>query len=355
MQRTVDTALVCCGCMVELEVGDEYLQCMVETCGKLYHALCTNKTLDFEGKSTWVCPECCILRKKCGRNCEIPVGTPVMLRNVASRNRSATTIPPPGCSDEYASMLREMQVVRDQMNGLAEQLAGAVSAIAEYHVALTVCSKRFDIINERLEKLEPFPLCSCRFTESGQPVPDQKSTDKKQTAGNLAKPSTNKPIRSGDGPSRLATSASLSARSIGGNNTTQDSAIPFGDEQSAAGEWQEVRSRKKRFSSVRCTAGPDVTTLRAVEYRKYIHLWNMASGKEEVSAYLKTLCLGNTFTVEELKPKGEYKSYKIGVPQELYEKCISAEVWPENARVKAWLFRRPHTTGGFSAPSERRA
>lgn len=88
--------------------------------------------------------------------------------------------------------------------------------------------------------------------------------------------------------------------------------------QSATKEgWEVVRYKNKHFSSVRCNAGPDVTTLQAVEYRIYIHLWNMSSGADEIRAYLQQLCPDKMCTVEELKPKGiKQKSLKINVPQD---------------------------------------
>ncbi|KAI8434147.1 hypothetical protein MSG28_012272 [Choristoneura fumiferana] len=127
----------------------------------------------------------------------------------------------------------------------------------------------------------------------------------------------------------------------------EDHVDPSDDEEhrNTSGGWQEVRYRKNRFSSVRGTAGPEATPLRAVEYRKYIHLWNMVSDADEIRAYLRSLSPESLCTVEELRPKGEYKSYKIGVPAVQYERCLSADVWPANARIRPWLFRKPHPKG----------
>lgn len=131
-----------------------------------------------------------------------------------------------------------------------------------------------------------------------------------------------------DGPKRLVRDPVI--------NTLDDA-----EDADASGQWRVVdRSKpKRRITSVRCTAGPNVTTLLAVEHRKHIHLWNMVSGVEDIRAYMQTLCPNGTCTVDELKPKGEYKSYKIGVPAKFIDKCLSPEVWPENARVKMWFFR----------------
>lgn len=102
--------------------------------------------------------------------------------------------------------------------------------------------------------------------------------------------------------------------------------------------WTEVgRGRRRRPSSLCGTAGPTVTSLKAVEPRSLIHLWNMESGAEDIREYLKQLCPDALCTVTELTPKGDYRSYKIGVPVAYYETCMSTDVWPVNARIKAWV------------------
>ncbi|KAI5652080.1 hypothetical protein NE865_00418 [Phthorimaea operculella] len=118
------------------------------------------------------------------------------------------------------------------------------------------------------------------------------------------------------------------------------------DGETKHGPWIDVMPKKRRNQSQRCTAGPNITTLKAVEANKIIHLWNMASGPEEVLAYLKTLCPTGKCTVDELKPRGDYKSYKIMVPEVYYDKCLSIDVWPVNARVKPWTSFR-HSRKNF--------
>lgn len=68
----------------------------------------------------------------------------------------------------------------------------------------------------------------------------------------------------------------------------------------------------------------------------------MESTADEIRSYLHTLCGVDTCTVDELTPKGNYKSFKIGLPTAYYERCYSADVWPVNARIKPWInYRKP--------------
>lgn len=111
------------------------------------------------------------------------------------------------------------------------------------------------------------------------------------------------------------------------------------ERQNQPTKWTEVLRRKpaRQSMSLRCLAGPAVTSLRAVEPRQYMHLWNMLSSADEVKQYLMELFPQKACTVEELKTKNNYRSYKIGVPEECFDRCFSVEVWPENARVKKWV------------------
>lgn len=114
--------------------------------------------------------------------------------------------------------------------------------------------------------------------------------------------------------------------------STTESSQPTGE------KWKEVRRTKPRPSlSMRCLAGPAVTSLKAAEMRKYIHLWNMLSGAEDVKQYLNELCPQKVCTVQELNTTNNYKSFKIGVPEECFDRCFSVNIWPENARVKKWV------------------
>lgn len=63
----------------------------------------------------------------------------------------------------------------------------------------------------------------------------------------------------------------------------------------------------------------------------------MESNIEEIRDYLGQLCSTATFTVDEIKPKRHYKSYKIGIPIYYFETIFSADIWPENAKIKLWF------------------
>lgn len=110
-------------------------------------------------------------------------------------------------------------------------------------------------------------------------------------------------------------------------------------------QWTEVKNKKIRRPISKCgTAGPSVTSLKAVQPRKYLHLWNMQSDVEEVRQYLRDLFPTETCIVEELTTRGDYKSYKLGIPVSVYDACFSVDLWPVNARIKIWVNYRSSIT-----------
>jgi hypothetical protein len=373
----LDNSMICNACQLDLSVGAEYLQCRIETCGKLYHYACNNKTLSEAEKSIWVCPECACAARKGGRNCDTPVGTPVNLRNVALRKPSSCGTPiaprpsPQGYprqspeADGSMSMptTLEIMLLREQIAYLTEQLADAVSAIGRFQSVFTTCTNKVETMSRKLEALERAHDSRCVAASSTVLPEPSDSSDGVQLNSKLEKtdgPRRNRekkskkdkdpvtlPINStvitqteippADPPiNQVSAACSQRSNPIADNSSTDDNVAAM------IKECSEVPTNKKqrRTTSIRCTGGSNVTTLRAVEVRKYIHLWNMVSSADEVREYLQQLCERSTCTVEELRSKGEYKSYKLGVPVAYYDKCLSADVWPDNARVKMWFFRK---------------
>lgn len=363
MSTSLNNSMTCGACQTDLLLGEEFLQCMVETCGKLYHNACNNRALSANERATWVCPECTCTIRKGGRNCEMPVGTPLNVKNIALRkpsSGSSTTQQRQRSSETEVSMSTsatlEIQLLREQITLLTEQLADAVTTIGQYHSALTICTCKVEAISDKLMALEDSinsrggPLTTAPYVDDlkSSKAPKQRGQThnrigkgKQHAAGGIIKPVIPKARPTNEILSAVAAPHEEGPRGIQQSGYRLDSISINDTDDLTSGKWEEPRSKKqRRLTSVRCTAGPNVTTLRAVEDRKHIHLWNMLSGVEEVREYLKNLCPEGTCTVEELKSRGDYKSYKLGVPAACFDRCISADVWPENARVKMWFFPR---------------
>lgn len=384
----------CSACDGGILADENYLRCVIESCSKLYHHLCIGgKDSTLDEKNTWVCPECCCAAKKGGNNSSTPVGSKKRDYSSNVTHRKRTNLPtngdssskcdkhadhsfeikskggdnsltpagadrdhkvtqgnrtpmssgaePGSCVENAPSQLSaEVRSLRQEVFILRDQLALAISILTSYDAKLEGYSSQVQALHIKYEQAaavpvainplqskeaprEPLTVIACK------PAIKLKSTVSKTP--NTAAPVA--PTRSGKDVNTKATRP-RGGETCTGNSSEVTHSLKQGTEDLQ--QWTEVR-RSRRPASLSGTAGPTVTTLKAVEPRSYVHLWNMESSAEEIRTYLRGLCPGGTCSVTELSAKGDYKSYKIGVPVPYEEMCLSAEVWPVNAKIKPWI------------------
>lgn len=112
-------------------------------------------------------------------------------------------------------------------------------------------------------------------------------------------------------------------------------------EGSDEGNWEEVKRKRSRFSLpgvLRGTAAPGSTLLHAAERRRYLHLYYVREGTtdEQVRQHLTSICGSGECTVEKLKSRGLYSSFKLGVPLKHADNIMSSDNWAEDICVKPW-------------------
>ncbi|KAJ2939888.1 hypothetical protein O0L34_g6588 [Tuta absoluta] len=98
------------------------------------------------------------------------------------------------------------------------------------------------------------------------------------------------------------------------------------------------RSIRKSAEIRRGTADPGFTTLQASEKVTYLHLYYVKVGTsdKQVSDHLKKICSGDVCTVDTLKARGNYASFKLGVPPRLVEEVLSTTNWATNICIRPW-------------------
>lgn len=297
--------------------------CSVNECGKKYHVQCTNMSSALQSSGTWICPEC-RLTSKSKVDSILPRVIPSKDRrdaNVTLRKKPQTQIdyPEPYTDADLGSELRSL---RCEVSLLRDQLSHAISLIASYETKLDRYSVQVSALNDRFLHGESIichsqPQIASMGTQSTQSTKPKKVIKKQKAAA---------------APQRQSVDQVPSEH-------TRLNALPPGPSCPVSSEqqqWTEVK-RSRRPPSLCGTAGPNITLLKAVEPRKYIHLWNMESSADEIREYLRQLCPGGSCTVTELSPRGDYKSYKLGVPVAYFDTCLSIDVWPINARIKTWV------------------
>lgn len=106
-------------------------------------------------------------------------------------------------------------------------------------------------------------------------------------------------------------------------------------------EWIEVKRRRNRRAIenvIRGTAPPASTSLLPAERKSYLHLYYVKVGTtvEQVITHLKNICAEDVCSVEVLKSRGDYASFKLSVPTKHCSKYLSPENWAVDVHIKPW-------------------
>lgn len=236
----------------------------------------------------------------------------------------------------------EVRSLRQEVSILRDQLALAISILTSYDAKLESYTSRVQELHVKYERAAAVPVAINPLQPQEvprEPLPVTTNKPEIKSKSTVSKkPNTAAPVAPPRPGKDTNTKATRPRGGETGSSTGESSGHTHSQKQGPEDlqQWTEVR-RSRRPASLSGTAGPTVTTLKAVEPRSYVHLWNMESSAEEVRTYLRDLCPGGTCSVTELSAKGDYKSYKIGVPVPYEEVCLSAEVWPLNAKIKPWI------------------
>lgn len=293
-----------------------------------------------------MCPECCCTIKKGGDNSLTPVG-PKQGPNATIRNK-ATTIRTNHLVDSDVELASDMHALRSEMSALKELLTKALSVISSHEEKLASYASQVEQLNKRLEKHEQDGL---QFKDTSQ------MHDNLASLPNVIEATVQQP-RKKQQPKRQAEKVDndlefhLSphldiprVKHVAFDKQTSNESDIIAVSQGPSlndkrdGEWTVVKKRnnRQRPSPLCGTAEPGMINLKAVEIRKYFHLWNMASCVDEVRQYITHLCPAANVSVDELTTRGDYKSYKIGITAAFYDTLYSADVWPLNAKIKPWI------------------
>lgn len=114
-------------------------------------------------------------------------------------------------------------------------------------------------------------------------------------------------------------------------------------------DWIEVKKNNRRSNAIRKGGNNSISSLKAVERRKFLHVWrlNKSTSEDDLKEHIKqTLGRDSEVVIEKLKPKTErdYASFRIGVTLSHFEKLCDPEIWPVNVEYSEWIWFRPNTT-----------
>lgn len=103
-----------------------------------------------------------------------------------------------------------------------------------------------------------------------------------------------------------------------------------------------------KISPINRGSNTSVLSLKAVERKKYLHVWRLLSDTTEsnVEDYLRNILGENSFIkVDKIIPKIEkaYSSFRICVSEGNFKKLCEPDVWPKDVEYSEWMFFRTAT------------
>ncbi|KAL4715564.1 hypothetical protein ACJJTC_009190 [Scirpophaga incertulas] len=348
----------CAGCKAIVSEDGAYMRC--KKCKQIYDVFCANIDKDMfdkssdELKKSWVCVECRSKIPK-GDNSHIPVrqqhiqgqGTSsdnpdismhspayVTLRTGARKVCDQNVTNKNILQDMKETVIEELKKIQVDFE---EQLVCKISnLIAEQFLSFkTEIFDKLTLITSKVVLLEEQSKLKIDNDRPSEPVQNKKNT----------KVGSSK--RKSDSPAVTLTHAPKKPE--GDLPTAGPSVANLSDESTDRDAWEEVRRKRSRApvpSVLRGTAAPGSTQLQASETRRLVQ---EGTTSEQVRNHLRSICDGDICTVDELKSRGRYASFKLEVPSKNVDSVMSSENWAENICVKPW--RQNFRAKAKSAPS----
>lgn len=384
----------CAGCRAEVSEDGPYMKCA--KCKQIFDIICANITTDVfknmsvELKMSWICGECRCRQPK-RDNSHTPVRPHVMQDqnttstascldvsmqtsdNVTVRTKpryAQTTMGSTGESitgnDLKDSVVRELKNLQIEFE--AQLMSRINKLLIEQFLAFkTEFMDRVNLITNKVLQLEEHYISSTNKAREPTPISKILITNGTQTSPTLQNipTSQNKPPQRKPQPQpnikHLGTDKVQSAFTVPSTNKVSSVAPVLSAQKMMQAEssesisltnsqdceridkedWQEVSRKRARPSLpglLRGTAAPGSTMLHAAERRRYLHLYYVREGTtvEQVREHLNSICGSDECTVEKLKSRGHYASFKLGVPVKQAENIMSSENWAEDICIKPW-------------------
>lgn len=386
----------CAGCRGVIKEDSAFMRCA--KCKQYFDILCANftaevfTTLTSEFKKMWICFEC---RSKLPKNDNSQ--TPVRQQlghdmsvvsdcldvsmyspdNITVRTGKRHAQIPTKCDqspqnvphlvhelkqmqDEFESrlttkictlltqQLNEFKtVVLDRINNLVCKIDALEEGMQKTIVDTSVSMHNNTAVVQHSSTSSPAVQYSTVVQRSVDPSSSNPDS-RKSKAKNQTSPQQNKKRAAGKAnppskvskPAHFLASASTALPST--TDTLSNNAVMEDTEQENSGDWTQVTRRVRERTSLpgvlRGTAAPGTTTLRAAERWRYLHLYYVQEGTtvDQVRAHLQSICGNSDCTVEELKSRGRYSSFKLGVLSKIADSVMSPSNWAEDICVKPW-------------------
>lgn len=356
---------MCSGCTNDVDPRLHLLCCL---CEGAYCLDCANvseqryySTMNMEHRSKWKCPACCCNQPK-RDNSNTPVGIHANLGNDAEnvtirRNPLLNLQGVPKCNmndtilDDSVNTFTLREIIREELgaalcDSLADKLSQVIVGKIETVISSTLANLTTTIstiVENKLKVLDKARVVASKTTTN----PDTSKTTTQKPVVRVTKNITTKKaahkvpslMHKAEDESTQQLPHTVSERASGANgNPAVETLPPFVVAKDAKDNpWIEVKRKRTR---VTCgSATPGMSQLEASQRIRHLHLYFVKAGTavEQIRLHLNTVCNSNeVLSIESLKARGNYASFKLTVTCGSAEKVMAPETWPQGVCIKPW-------------------
>lgn len=349
------SAVICSGCTNDIDPR-RHLLCRL--CEDSYCLECANvseqryyNTMNAEHKSKWKCPACYSCQPR-GDNSNTPVGVHV---NLCADNENVTMrrgpLSQPKCVmdntllDESVNTFALRELIREELSvalcdNLADKLSQAI--VDKIEVAINSALGNLttlisSIVEDKLKVLDGASTMNSEVTNNSETskITTQKTVVSKTK--NTKAPSLTRKMAGGENTKQLSQAVPERAYEANVNSAVESSCPVVLVEDPRENPWTVV---KKKRSRVMCgSAAPGTSQLEASERVRHLHLYYVKVGTsvEQIRLHLNTVCNSSEVTsIESLKARGNYASFKLTVTWSSADKVMASEAWPQGVCIKPW-------------------
>lgn len=354
--------VTCSGCTNDV---DPILHLLCGLCDGAYCLDCANvseqrylSTMDMEHRSKWKCPACCCNQPK-RDNSNTPVGIHASLCHDAEnvtlrRNPLLNRQGVPKCNmndtilDDSVNTFALREIIRDELgaalcDSLADKLSQVIVGRIETIISGTLANLTTiisTIVEDKLKVLDKARVVASETTTSKttaqkQAVPVTKNITAKKGAPKV--PSLMHKKAEDKNTQQLPQTVSERVSGANGSPAVEKLSPLVVAQDAKDNPWIEVKRKRIR---VTCgSATPGMSQLEASERVRHLHLYFVKAGTavEQIRLHLNTVCNSNeVISIESLKARGNYASFKLTVTCGSAEKVMAPETWPQGVCIKPW-------------------
>lgn len=238
-------------------------------------------------------------------------------------------------SQAWETVTAAIKDLTEQIGGLSKQITLLNGKIGEQSTIIVTQNTTIAKLSAKIVQLEG--ACSKGYPTSEVPAPEPIPQTQPLITGETAAPENNlePTILVNEGDNRRKKTKKPRKEKADGSSKSEKETLPENK-----GEWKvQARKPRKRISEI-ITGTKKDTAIHAIARKFYIHAWRFTTETEgdHVVTFLKSIDPTGEFEIEKLITKGNYSSFKIGVPEESKEFFLDAGIWPAGIAVAKFKF-----------------